>query len=91
MRVSTLFLSAGCIAGSLAFPAQHLQDLESRGLLGGLLKVTSQLVQDVEKDLEGVLSALDPFKDKPVDVSGIHAFQPPKESDQRGPCPGVRS
>lgn len=28
--------------------------------------------------------------DKPIDVSGEHAFQPPTESDQRGPCPGMK-
>lgn len=25
---------------------------------------------------------------KPVDVTGEHAFKPPTEGDQRGPCPG---
>ncbi|KAF2171058.1 hypothetical protein M409DRAFT_19031 [Zasmidium cellare ATCC 36951] len=29
--------------------------------------------------------------DKPIDVSGEHAFQPPTESDQRGPCPGLNA
>ncbi|EME80788.1 uncharacterized protein MYCFIDRAFT_79994 [Pseudocercospora fijiensis CIRAD86] len=28
--------------------------------------------------------------DTPVDVTGRHAYQPPKEGDQRGPCPGRR-
>jgi hypothetical protein len=37
------------------------------------------------------LNALDPFENKPIDVTGNHAFQPPKDTDQRGPCPGVRS
>jgi hypothetical protein len=89
MRVNTLLLSAACVAGSLAFPAQQLEDLEKRGLLGGLLKTTSGLLQTVEHDLEDVLNALNLFENKAVDVSGDHAFQPPKETDQRGPCPGV--
>ncbi|KAK4501880.1 hypothetical protein PRZ48_007689 [Zasmidium cellare] len=29
--------------------------------------------------------------DKPIDVSGEHAFEPPTESDQRGPCPGLNA
>jgi hypothetical protein len=89
MRVTTLFLSASCIVGSLAFPAKQLEDLEKRGLLGGLLKATSGILQNVEEDLENVLGALNLFKNQPIDVSGQHAFQPPKETDQRGPCPGV--
>lgn len=89
MRVNNLLLSAAYVAGSLAFPAQQLEDLEKRGLLGGLLKTTSGLLQTVEHDLEDVLNALNLFENKAIDVSGVHAFQPPKETDQRGPCPGV--
>ncbi|KAF7193679.1 Dothistromin biosynthesis peroxidase dotB [Pseudocercospora fuligena] len=29
--------------------------------------------------------------DTPVDVTGKHAFQPPREGDQRGPCPGLNA
>jgi hypothetical protein len=89
MRASALFLSATCVVGSLAFPAKQLEDLEKRGLLGGLLKATSGILQNVEEDLGNVLGALDLFEKKPIDVSGVHAFQPPKDTDQRGPCPGV--
>ncbi|GFF62436.1 aromatic peroxygenase [Aspergillus lentulus] len=28
---------------------------------------------------------------KPIDVTGAHAFQPPKEGDQRGPCPALNA
>ncbi|KAF4216959.1 hypothetical protein CNMCM8980_008008 [Aspergillus fumigatiaffinis] len=28
---------------------------------------------------------------KPIDVTGVHAFQPPKKGDQRGPCPALNA
>ncbi|PKX96328.1 peroxidase family protein [Aspergillus novofumigatus IBT 16806] len=33
---------------------------------------------------------LDPMS-KPIDVTGVHAFQPPKKGDQRGPCPALNA
>ncbi|KAG8678611.1 hypothetical protein FRC09_019698, partial [Ceratobasidium sp. 395] len=32
----------------------------------------------------------DPVKQK-IDITGDHAFQPPKPGDQRGPCPGLNA
>jgi len=91
MRFGSVVAIASCVAGSLAFPAQHLGELEKRGLLSGLLDLTSGLLQKIEKDLEGVLNAIDPFENKAIDVTGQHAFQPPKSTDQRGPCPGLNA
>ncbi|EAW24610.1 peroxidase family protein [Aspergillus fischeri NRRL 181] len=28
---------------------------------------------------------------KPIDVTGVHAFQPPRKGDQRGPCPALNA
>ncbi|KAG8705498.1 hypothetical protein FRC09_002922 [Ceratobasidium sp. 395] len=35
-------------------------------------------------------TTFDPVKQK-VDVTGAHAFQPPKAGDKRGPCPGLNA
>lgn len=91
MHFRNLLLTAGLVGGSLAFPAHHLQEVEKRGLLGGVLNLTSDLLQGIEKDLENVLQALDPFPNKAVDVTSEHAFQPPKDGDERGPCPGLNA
>jgi hypothetical protein len=91
MYLSKLLLTTSLVAGTLAFPANHLADLEKRGLLGGILDLTSGLLQGVERDLENVLSALDPFTNKAIDVTGDHAFQAPSSTDQRGPCPGLNA
>ncbi|KAF8699333.1 Peroxidase, family 2, partial [Rhizoctonia solani] len=36
------------------------------------------------------LATFDPVKQK-VDVTGEHAFQPPRAGDKRGPCPGLNA
>lgn len=96
MQIRNFLLAAGWATSAVAFPAHHLEKIQERGLLtdglvGGLLEATSDLLQDVQKDLEKVLTTLDPFKNKPIDVSGKHAFQPPTDNDQRGPCPGLNA
>jgi hypothetical protein len=91
MHFSNFILTASWVAGSLAFPASHLEDLEKRGLLSGVLDLTSGLLQTVERDLENVLSSLDPFTNKAIDVTGKHAFKAPSSTDQRGPCPGLNA
>lgn len=91
MRFSNVITVASCLAGSLAFPAAHLGELEKRGLLSGLLDLTSGLLQTIEKDLEGALNAIDPFENKPIDVTGEHEWHAPKSTDQRGPCPGLNA
>jgi hypothetical protein len=91
MYLSKLLITTSWVAGTLAFPANHLANLEKRGLLSGILDLTSGLLQGVERDLENVLSALDPFTNKAIDVTGDHAFQAPSSTDQRGPCPGLNA
>lgn len=91
MRVGSVVAVASCVASTFAFPAQHLGELEKRGLLSGLLDLTSGLLQTIEKDLEGVLNAIDIIPNKPIDVSGQHEWQAPKSTDQRGPCPGLNA
>lgn len=91
MLFRNLVIAAGGIAGSLAFPAYHLEEVERRGLLSPVLDLTSDLLQTIEKDLEGALNALDPFANKAIDVTGKHAFKAPTETDQRGPCPGLNA
>lgn len=91
MHLPRILLTASWVAGSLAFPASHLQDLEKRGLISGLLDVTSDLLQTVGRDLDEVLNALDPFANKAIDVTGDHEFRAPSSTDQRGPCPGLNA
>lgn len=91
MHFPKVLLTASWIASTLAFPANHLQDLEKRGLLSGVLDLTSDLLQTVERDLEDVLNGLNPFTNKAIDVTGDHAFRAPSSTDQRGPCPGLNA
>jgi hypothetical protein len=84
-------VTASWAASILALTANHLQDLEERGLLGGLLDLSSSILQTVEQDLEKVLSGLDPFTNKAIDVTGDHEFRAPLSTDQRGPCPGLNA
>ena len=91
MHFSKVIVTASWAVSTLAFPAKHLEDLEKRGLLSGVLDLTSGLLQTVEHDLEDVLSALNPFTNKAIDVSGDHAFRAPSSTDQRGPCPGLNA
>ena len=91
MHLSKTLVTVSWVTSTLAFPAHHLQDLEKRGLLSGLLDLTSGVLQTVEQDLEKVLGGLNPFTNKAIDVTGDHAFQAPSLTDQRGPCPGLNA
>lgn len=93
MHARILLLTATWSASSLAFPSKQFEQLHKRdGILGNLLHTTSGLVQEISKDLQGALDALNPFDHNgAIDVSGIHAFHPPTATDQRGPCPGLNA
>ncbi|KAJ4413762.1 hypothetical protein N0V82_008351 [Gnomoniopsis sp. IMI 355080] len=43
------------------------------------------------RDEQAVLAKKRSSSPSPVDVSGDHAFVPPSEGDQRGPCPGLNA
>lgn len=43
------------------------------------------------RDEQAVLARKRSASPSPVDVSGDHAFVPPSEGDQRGPCPGLNA
>lgn len=43
------------------------------------------------RDEQAVLARKRSSSPTPVDVSGDHAFVPPSEGDQRGPCPGLNA
>lgn len=43
------------------------------------------------RDEQAVLAKKRSSNPTPIDVSGKHAFVPPSEGDQRGPCPGLNA
>lgn len=43
------------------------------------------------RDEQAVLAKKRSSNPTPIDVSGEHAFVPPSEGDQRGPCPGLNA
>ncbi|KAK5163810.1 uncharacterized protein LTR77_010484 [Saxophila tyrrhenica] len=98
MRVRSFFVPAFLIAASIAFPAHHIQEISAGqdgllgGLLGGLLNAGSDVVEGIAQKLQSTLNALGPLDtSKPINVHGVHAFHPPTETDQRGPCPGLNA
>lgn len=67
-----------------AFPALDPQNL--RGLTPEKLNAAIRSVEDYQKEKRFFIDVT-----KPIDVSGKHAFQAPKSTDQRGPCPGLNA
>ncbi|WPG98150.1 Hypothetical protein R9X50_00093600 [Acrodontium crateriforme] len=83
MLQSALALGGCLVASASAFPPSP------RGVLGDLA--------DIGKDAVDVLlsgsSSVTPFNAQLqlVDVTGLHAWQAPGPTDQRGPCPGLNA
>jgi hypothetical protein len=53
--------------------------------------LSSAHVHDTHRHLHLDKRLLFDFTNKPIDVSGVHAFHPPTAGDQRGPCPGLNA
>ena len=67
-----------------AFPALDHHAL--RSLTPEKLNAAIRSVEDYQKTKRFIIDVT-----KPIDVSGDHAFQAPKSTDQRGPCPGLNA
>ncbi|KAF2023096.1 Cloroperoxidase [Setomelanomma holmii] len=79
--LSTLFvLSSSCLVS--AFPTLSARNLES--LTSERLEAAINSVAQYRKEKRLLVDSR-----KPIDVTGRYAFQAPKGSDQRGPCPGL--
>lgn len=94
-RITTLLTAALAATGTQAFPAPEniaklAQSTEtgSEGI-GSLSDFHATLVRLREE--QATLSKKRSSSPTPIDVSGDHAFVPPSEGDQRGPCPGLNA
>ena len=67
-----------------AFPA--LDHHHFHGLTPEKLNAAIRSVEDYQKTKRFIVDVT-----KPIDVSGKHAFQAPRSTDQRGPCPGLNA
>ena len=67
-----------------AFPALDHRSLQH--LTPEKLKAAIRSVEDYQKTKRFIVDVT-----KPIDISGKHAFQAPKSTDQRGPCPGLNA
>lgn len=94
LRAPFLFLS---LAGSYLRPAcafptlDHLERLTGKEDLSA--ERASAAFEKLQHDIKGRLEKRFLFDamTTPVDVNGDHAFQPPADGEQRGPCPGLNA
>lgn len=94
LRAPCLFLS---LAGSYLRPAcafptlDHLERLTGKEDLSA--ESASAAFEKLQHDIKGRLEKRFLFDamTTPVDVNGDHAFQPPADGEQRGPCPGLNA
>jgi hypothetical protein len=85
MKLSSIVLPLLSSAAQVsAFPAINPSNLESLTAekLDGALKAVEQF----RKDKRFIVDIK-----KPIDISGQHAFKAPRDSDRRGPCPGLNA
>lgn len=81
LAVLTLSLGTSLVD---AFPA--LDHRQFDGLTPEKLNAAIRSVEDYQKTKRFIVDV-----NKPIDVSGKHAFEAPKSTDQRGPCPGLNA
>ena len=67
-----------------AFPALNARSLD--GLTPERLNAALQKVDELKRSKRLLVDVR-----KPVDITGKHAFQPPSDTDKRGPCPGLNA
>jgi len=67
-----------------AFPALNPSHLE--GLTPEKLDAAIRSVNELKQSKRFLVDV-----NKPIDITGKHAFQAPKGKDQRGPCPGLNA
>lgn len=94
-RIATWLTASLAVTATHAFPTpENIAKLTRRagaGLdgLGSLSDFHATLVRLREE--QAVLTKKRSSNPTPIDVSGDHAFVPPSEGDQRGPCPGLNA
>jgi hypothetical protein len=67
-----------------AFPALDTGNID--GLTPATLDTAIKAAQDFRKAKRLLVDV-----SKPIGITGKHAFKPPSETDQRGPCPGLNA
>lgn len=85
MKLSSIVLPLLSSAAQVsAFPALNPSNLESltAAKLNGALKA----VEEFRKEKRFIVDIR-----KPIDISGQHAFEAPRDNDRRGPCPGLNA
>lgn len=94
-RITTLLTAALAATATEAFPTpENIAKLaRSTGTgtdgLGSISDLHATLIR--LRDEQAVIAKKRSSNPSPIDVSGDHAFVPPSEGDQRGPCPGLNA
>lgn len=93
-RIATWLTAALGATAAHAFPTPENMAKLARSTGAGLgadnlSELHATLVRLREE--QAVLTRKRSSSPKPIDVSGDHAFVPPTEGDQRGPCPGLNA
>jgi hypothetical protein len=85
MKFSAVILALVSSAAQVsAFPALNPGNLES--FTPEKLDGAMEAVEKFRKDKRFIVDIR-----KPIDISGQHVFKAPRDSDRRGPCPGLNA
>ena len=84
MRSSVFFLIQFFASSGNAFPALAASNLATTS--PETLSAAIETVNSFQKEKRFFVD-----RNKPIDVSGKHAFKAPGKYDQRGPCPGLNA
>jgi hypothetical protein len=83
LSFTLLTLSSNAILAN-AFPTLNPDSLD--GLTQEKWDVAMKTVETFSKDKRFIIDIR-----KPIDITGNHAFKAPRETDKRGPCPGLNA
>ncbi|KKY32948.1 putative oxidase [Diaporthe ampelina] len=96
-RVATWLTAALAATATRAFPTPENMAKLARSAGAGSGPAGVGSVSDLHttlvrlRDEQVALTKKRSSNPRPIDVSGDHAFVPPSEGDQRGPCPGLNA
>jgi hypothetical protein len=85
MKFSSALFALSSVAGLIdAFPALNTGNLDV--LTPETLSAAIKTVEELKKEKRFIIDFT-----KPIDITGKHTFKAPRETDHRGPCPGLNA
>lgn len=84
MKFPIALLALSSTSLTNAFPTLNARNLD--GLTPERLNDALKTVEKFSKEKRFIIDSR-----KPIDITGKHSFQAPRDSDQRGPCPGLNA